>query len=113
MGKRLLLLIGAALAVALAAGGIAALVSSGPSQPQTSQAAGKDPCFKIGRMKWCVRTTADEIAGLVSPAAQLTGYGDPGETGPPPGVDQIRFNVPAAPGGKLICDNAGDHWECH
>lgn len=100
----------AALAVAIMVG---VIVAAGPKSPPHAQAAAaKDPCFKIGRMRWCVRTTADEIAQLVSPAAELTGYGAPTDTGPPPGVQSIKFNTPAAPGGQMTCTNAGDFWEC-
>jgi hypothetical protein len=95
------------------AAGAAGVVLANASSPSQSPAQAEDPCFKIGRMRWCVRTTADEIAELVSPAAELTGYGAPTDTGPPPGVQSIRFNAPSAPGGQINCTNAGDHWECH
>src|SRR5262245_36146566 len=107
-----------AAAVALVTVGIVIGLSSsggGSKRTEYAQAAASRTCIRIGSLRWCFRSTPEEIAGVLDPAARLTGGGPAttGTVGPPAEVTRITFNVPAVPGGVVQCENAGDSFDCH
>lgn len=112
--RHLALILALSLTVAIGAGVIAGLSAGGGggSSPQAASAAGSRTCTRIGRIRYCFRTTAAEIAEALDPLSALTGYGPPGDTGIPPGIASIRVNTPSVPGGQITCTNAGTEFDC-
>lgn len=104
----------AVVVVVLTAGAIAVLSTYDSTAPKSAKAqAAKDPCFRIGKLRWCVRSTPDQIAGMVSSISDLTGNSQ--AVAPPDGIKEVDFNTPSVPGGVTRCtpDSTKQFFDCH